>query len=326
MLAFFRTNQFFTTLLLIPYIFLIRIITLLRPEAYVPKETDTWLSKYVFGELITGPRFQSFLACIFIFLLANFVNRLVIQNRLSKLLTQIPGIVFILLTSLYKSTLNLSPAMIASFFVLLSLLHLFRIYKTRDAEVKIFNAGFYIGLALLFYPGVIILWIFGIIGLLNLRSFKVSELFIFLSGIIVPVFLLWTIFYWNDKGSEIYELIQFDKGIFSVLLHFTTEVLIWLIFTGIIVGFSIVRYNNYTMKNAIQVQKKIDIVYWFMLFTLIMLFFIEGINEEHLIFTAIPFSVFLGLSYERMKNHLIAELLHIVLVLSILVIHFQIYY
>ncbi len=326
MLAFFRTNQFFTTLLLIPYIFLIRIVTLLRPEAYVPKEYDTWLTKYFFGELFIGPRFQSVLACIFIFLLANFVNRLIIQNRLSKLLTQIPGIVFILLTSLFKGSLYLSPAMIASFFTLLSLLHLFRIYKTRDAEVKIFNAGFYIGLALLFYPGVIILWLFGIIGLLNLRSFKISELMIFLSGIIVPVFLLWTYFYWNDRSSDIFELLQFDKGIFSVFLNFNTEVLIWLVLIGLIVGFSIVRYNNYTMKNAIQVQKKIDIVYWFMLFTFMMLFFVEGINPEHLIFLAIPFAVFLGLSYERMKNHLIAELLHIVLVLTILVIHFQYYF
>ncbi len=323
MIEIFRTNQFFATLLLIPYTFLIRINSFINAEAYTVKDYDSPIMKSFFNDFVTSPIWQSILASILIFLTANFINRLIIQNRISKHLTLLPGLFFIIVTAGMPSGMVLSPALISVFFILLSLLNLNRTYKNRESATHIFNTGFYIGLATLCYPANFFLLPFGFIGLLNLRSFKISEFTIYISGIFVPLFLLGTYYYWNDNLELIFQIFQFDNGILGVFAKMNLQVLSYLLAIGVTVFYAIVRYNSYTMKSSIQVQKKVDILYWFMLFTLLIMFFTEEVTATHLVILAIPFSVFIGLSYEKMKNNLVAEMLHVGLIIAVLFSQFQ---
>lgn len=323
MIEFFRTNQFFATLLLIPYTFLIRINSFINAEGYQINEHDTPIVKYFLGDLITSPLLQSFIACVIVFLSANFINRLVIQHRLSKFLTLIPGLFFILITAGMPSAMILSPGLISVFFIMLGMLNLYKTYKNRESAVHIFNTGFYIGIATMFYPSNIFFWVFGFIALLNLRSFKISELVIYFSGFFVPLFLLGTYYYWNDKLDLIYEYFQFGQGIISVFSNLRYQTLLYLGSISVIAVYAILRYNNFTMKNTIQVQKKVDIVYWFMLFCLLNMFFCEVVSIHHLVILAIPFSIFVGLSFEKMKSSLMAEMLHVGIIIAVLFSQFQ---
>lgn len=323
MLEIFRTNQFFATLLLIPYTFLIRIKSLINSEAYQVTSYDTPIAKYFFQDLVPGAGLQAFLACVIVFLTANFINRLIIQNRLSKHQTLIPGLFFILITAGMPSGLILSPALLSGFFIMLAILNLDRTYKNKESVVHIFNTGMYIGVASLIYPANIFLILFGFIGLLNLRSFKIKELLIYWSGIFVPFFLLGTYYYWNDKYFLMQEYFQFDIGIFAIFSGFSLSILISMISIGIIVVYIILSYNSYTLKNSIQVKKKIDIMYWFLLFSFLNLFFINGIDFNHFVILAIPFAVFIGMSFEKMKSKLMAEMIHITMLIMILIVQFQ---
>lgn len=323
MIEIFRTNQFFATLLLIPYTLLIRINSLINAEAYQVQEYDSPFVKYLFSELLTSPILQSLLASIIVFLTANFINRLVIQNRLSKFLTLIPGLFFILITAGMPSGMFLSPALLSVFFVLSALLNMYRTYKNRDSATHIFNAGLYFGIATIIYPSHIFFWAFGVIALLNLRSFKISEMIIYISGYFVPLFLLGTYYYWNNKLDLIYDYFQFDKGILSIFSDLSYEVLFHIAAIGIVVVYTIVRYNSFMMKSTIQVQKKVDIVYWFMLFCLLNMFFSNGISLTHMVVLAIPFSIFVGLSFEKVKSNLMAEMIHVGFIVAVLFSQFQ---
>lgn len=272
-----------------------------------------------------GALSQNIFACFIVFLIANFINRLVIRNRLTKDFSLIPGLVFILISATVKETLTLSPALISCFFLMLGLLYLNRTYKNRDAEVHIFNVGFFISISAIFYPAILILWIFGIIGLLNLRSLKFHELIIFFSGFFVPFFLLWTYYFWYDKGPVVFDYIQINQTVLRIFKGFGIEGIIILVLIIVGVGYALFRYNFYTIKTSLQVQKKIDIIYWLMLFSFISMFFKNNINETHLAILMLPISVFLGISYERMKDGLLAELIHVGVVLTILIIQFQYY-
>jgi len=319
----FRTNQIFATLLLIPYTFLIRIYSLINPREYIVQDWDTPFSKYLFSSVIASPLLQSIVACIVVFLIANVINRHIIQNRLSKHLTLLPGLFFILITAGMPGGMICSPALLSGFFLMLAVVSINRIYKTNDAAIRIFNAGLYISLAVILYPANIFFWAFGVIALLILRSFKVSELLMLTSGLFIPLFLMATYYYWHGDLTLIWEYFQFDKGILALFLSLNLNSILYLVAIGITVIYCIVRYNTYTMKSAIQVQKKVDIVYWLMLFCLLMMFFVNGITFTHLVLLAIPFSMFIGLSYEKMKNAMIAEMIHVIIVVAILLSQFQ---
>lgn len=323
MIEIFRTNQIFATLLLIPYTFLIRIYSLIHPIAYEVQPWDTPFSKYLFTSLIPSPIMQSIVACIVVFLIANFINRHIIQNRLSKHLTLLPGLFFILITASMPGGIICSPALLSGFFLMLAMMSINRIYKTNDAAIRIFNAGLYVALALILYPANLFFWVFCIISLMILRSLKLSELLMLTSGIFIPVFLLGTYYYWNGELHLIWDYFQFDKGILALFLNLNLNAILYLVAIGVIVIYCIVRYNTFTMKSAIQVQKKVDIVYWFMLFSLLIMFFVNGITFTHLVILAIPFSMFIGLSFEKMKNSMIAEMIHVIILIAILFTQFQ---
>lgn len=323
MIEIFRTNQFFATLLLIPYTFLIRIYSLIHPEAYQVQEFDTPIAKYLFSQLFLSPILQSLIACVLVFLIANFINRHIIQNRLSKHQTLLPGLFFVLITAGMPGGIICSPAMLSACFLMLAMLSINSIYKTSEAPVRIFNTGIYLAIATLLYPANLFFWSLGLIALLILRSFKLSELMIFTSGMFVPFFLLGTYYYWNGKLKLIWDYFQFDSGIFGLFLDLDLKTILYLSAIGLTAIYSIARYNTYTMKSSIQVQKKIDIIYWFMFFCMLMMFFINGITFTHLVILAIPFAMFIGLSFEKMKSRFVAEMFHISIIVSIFFAQFQ---
>ncbi|WP_235295313.1 hypothetical protein [Portibacter lacus] len=296
---------------------------MLYPVKYEVREYDTAFSKYVFGEILSSPLMQSFVACILVFLIANFINRHIIQNRISKFLTLLPGLFFVLITSGMPGGLMCSPAMFSAFFLVLALISINKIYKVDNAAIYIFNAGFYIAIASIFYSASISFWAFGVISMLILRSFKISELFILTSGVFVPLFLLGSYYYWHGELILIQSYFQFDKGILAVFQSLNLQSILYLAVIGITILYAIVRYNTFTMKIAIQVQKKVDIIYWFMMFSLIMMFFINGVSITHLVILSVPFAMFIGLSYEKMKSSMIAEVLHIGIIVAILLAQFN---
>jgi hypothetical protein len=245
---------------------------------------------------------------------------------MSKHLTLIPGLIFILITAGIPADLVLSPALISCFFILLSILNLNKTYKNRESAVHIFNSGFYLAIGALFYPANLFFWFFGFIGLLNLRSFKIPEFMIYCGGFVVPYILIFTIYYWNDQGQLIYDYFQMDRGILNVLAELNILSGIYIFSIAIVVLFIILRYNSFTMKSSIQVQKKVDIIYWFMLFTFLIMFFIEDVDTTHLAILSIPFAIFIGLSFEKMKNAMMSELIHVAMVVAILFGQFQIFF
>jgi len=55
-----------------------------------------------------------------------------------------------------------------------------------------------------------------------------------------------------------------------------------------VVVFAVLNYANYTLKKSIQTQKKIDILYWFMISSLIMFFLSANIDASQVLLLCIP--------------------------------------
>lgn len=273
---------------------------------------------------ISNPLIQNILANILIFIQALLINQIFIKNRVSKEITLFAGLAYIIFISIVSENNMLSPILIANTFIIIALTNLLNTYKLPNATVYIFNTGFFIGVASAIYTPYFVFIFFGVISLLLLRSFRLLEKLQFFIGLGLPYFLLFTYKYWSDiKFAEL----DFIKEIFFRLPAFSgNSLIIFYISVAILilcVGFSIFNYPYFTSKKSIQSQKKIDIIYWFMFFTLIGFVIFKTIGSFHLTSLVIPLSILIGIYLSDSKRIIFNELMHIFIVSLIFITQFK---
>ena len=273
---------------------------------------------------IPNPLIQNIIANFLIFIQALLINQIFIKNRISKEITLFAGLLYIVFISIIAENNMLSPILIANTFIIIALANLLNTYKLPNATVHIFNTGFFIGVASAIYTPYFVFILFGIIALLLLRSFKLLEKLQFFIGISLPYFFLFTYKYWNDiKFADL----DFVKEIFFRFPAFKGDSLvifyISVAFLLICVGFAIFNYPSFTSKKSIQSQKKIDIIYWFMLFTLVGFLIFKTSGSFHIIALVLPLSLLIAIYVSDSKRIIFNELVHIFIVALIFITQFK---
>lgn len=322
MIEIFKKNLFINSILLLPYAAILRIKTFIEPTLSVPSESHSVLINIVYGLLPYGI-LQSIVSLLIVFFIANMINRICIKNRLANSITLIPGLFFIVLSSLIPSFLMLSSSLIALFFIVLMVGALMRTYKRPGASDLIFNTGFYTGIASLFLFSSISFLLAAFVGLIILRSFKFRERLQLLIGYLVPLAMFGVYLFYNDilaktLSTDIYSKIGLP--VFNFEWNITSTILIVTMSLGVLI--SILGYGYYTSKKSIQAQKKVDILYWVTLSSLIGLLFLDNVTMSYALFLIFPISIFVSMSFLIIRNKLVLELLHLAVVLFIMFIHF----
>lgn len=152
------------------------------------------------GSLLGGSAFLfSFFALLNVFLQALFLNRLTVLAELFPVNSYLPAFSYILLSALLPDWRTLTPALLANWFLLLSLREMIRIYARLNANSALFNIGFYLSLAGLicfpfFFMHTLLIW-----GIASLRPFKIREWLIAVLGMLAPVYFLAGILFLTDR-------------------------------------------------------------------------------------------------------------------------------
>jgi len=307
----FRRNHFFNSILLLPYTILLRIFSFSHSEQWSGVDNGFLSSEYL--EWSTSPFYENILAILLVFVQGVLINRIVIINRLSNGIHLFAGLFYILIVSMIPAGQYLSPVLLANTFFILGLTDLFYAYKRAETSGKIFNAGFWIGFSAMFYSPYIIFTLFGLIGLSVLRVFKVKEAFQFLIGILSILFLVSVYGYWTYSDLSFFGNYFENFG----FVHFVMDGNYFnygkLVLFGFLITMAIFSYNRNTIRKSIQARKKIDVLYWMMLFSGISMVFFSNLNIYHLEVVSIPLAIFLGFQAFNMKSRPMAELLHLTL-------------
>lgn len=288
----------------------------------MPSEGESVLTNIVYSWIPSGIG-QSILSLFIIFITATQINRICVKHRLLSTLNLIPGLFFILLSSLIPSFLPLSSVMMAMFFVVLVFASLMQTYKSPKAADLIFNAGFFTGVACLFSFSSFLFIIAAYIGFLILRSFKMVERFQLLIGFLLPLMFFGVYLFYNDILAVTIqkEIVESLKLSFSFGTH-TIESIIVLSIGTLFLLVNLLSYGLYTSKKSIQSQKKIDILYWVILSCIISLFFNNGIQLTDLLMLTFPISILISMNFLALANKMILELIHLAMMIGILLIHF----
>ncbi len=324
MLNLFRTNQLLFSMLLIFYAVVLHIAAFVVPDDWQPASYG-YLSSLIYNWIGYQGLMPDVLAIALIFAQATTINSIVAIHRLDDTVTLFPGLFFILIASALPDFLHLSPLHLANTFYLIALSEAFKIYKKPSAADNIFNIGFWVSVGSLFYFSYAIFIILGFIILNILRAFTIQERLMVFIGALVPYLLTSVYVFWNDQWSDFVQ-IQFIKniGFLNFKIAPVIETYLKIGFVAIFLIIAIFSYGLYEFKKNIQIQKKINVLFWCLLFSVFTLLFQAGIQLDHLLILAVPLGFLIAINFTNLSNRW-AEILHLFILVVVFIFQYQQY-
>jgi len=264
---------------------------------------------------------QITLSIILIFVQGLLLSRYIIQHRLSRVVSVIPGAIFILFSCTVLEPESFSVILLANLFFILSIGSLFKIYKKYKPVGTIFNSGFYLGIATIFYTHYFIYFIAIIMGLLNLRRLNLKELLQMVSGFLCVYFMTIVFLFYNDNLAILsshlsigFNLPNFDFTEPARLIKPILLILTLLTF--------IFFQNTLRKKKKFDAIKKIELTFWFLFLGLFTFLFVNDYNDSHLMILSAPVSIIGGLIMEAKDKSVLKEVLFMSLIAAYFLLFF----
>jgi len=171
---------------------LIRLPMFLRPHVMNIQTEDSILYRAILKFLEpynkNFPSVYPMLAFALLFLQAIMLTSFINNQRMVSWAGYLPGMAYLLITSLFPEWNYLSAPLIINTILLFVLSGLLKIYNQQSAKVAIFNIGLALGIAtFLFFPSItFIIWI--LLALLVMRPFRLNEWMLCIVGITTPFY------------------------------------------------------------------------------------------------------------------------------------------
>lgn len=289
----------------------------------VPREVanDGILAVFIKNTLNNNTLLEGGLVIVLLFLQAVLINNLAIKHRLYNETTLLPGLFYVLLMSTLQDFFPLTAILLGNLFLIIALDQLMSTYKQSNCAGAIFNAGFWIGIASLFYSSFGLFFLLILLGLGLLRSFKVKERLILLVGFMVPFLFASAWFFWHNKFLEYWQTyflshfsflnFQYDKsGIFLAKLA--------LLVVFFLLGF----FNNYKFDKANQTRNYVSIIYMTLFISGLTFLFQPNVTILHFLIIMVPLSLLVTARFLSF-NSSVAEFVHTILLIAVLFFQYR---
>ncbi|MCB0546340.1 MAG: hypothetical protein KDD19_02075 [Phaeodactylibacter sp.] len=309
-------------MLLVFYIALVRVSVWLVPSQWEPSGYGPF-AEWVYNQVGYAGQTADIVAMALLLGQAFFLNYFISEHRLASEVSLFPGVFYVLASSLLPEFLHLSPLLMANTFFLIVLAEIFATYKKVDCADRIFNIGFWAGVGSLFYPSYLFLFIVGFVGLNILRAFKFRERLMVLTGMLAPYILVSTYYFWT--GDFFTAWMERLLSSFAFLDFIPTPN--WLVYRSLAIFAVLIlvvlfSYRSFLLKQTMQVQRKINILYWSLLATALTLLIQPEIEIGHLMVTVVPIGTMLSFNFIRMPGRM-AEVIHLLILVIVLFLQFR---
>jgi Family of unknown function (DUF6427) len=236
------------------------------------------------------------LAYAFLYLQALSLNRLINEHRMTIKPGFLPGMAYLLVTSLFPEWNYFSAPLLVNTITILLLLSLFKIYNQQQAKGTVFNMGLGIGIAsFIFFPSItFIFWTF--FALLVMRPFRINEWLLCLLGVTTPYYFyavyLFITDQWNWQKILPYVTIDVPRLQQSFWLACSAFLLCVPFLIG---GYHI---QNNLRRMLIQVRKGWSLILLYLLAAVFVPFVNSTDTFENWVIVAIPFAAFHAPAYQ----------------------------
>ncbi len=177
---------------------------------------NSLLAPYILEFQHFAPILSTTLAALLIAIGAAINVMLIAHYNLFGTSSQLPLLLYVCFVAGFTTSPDMLTSAIAALIGVLSLRDFFRTYERSSRTSRLFTACFWMGILPMLYPSTIILWL-AIFVLLILFVRSVSDVFVVLSGILLPIILY--IYVWWLFGVDITPQIEEFFG--TLLYDFT---------------------------------------------------------------------------------------------------------
>lgn len=311
MLGLFRKNLFINIAMLFLFTVVLRGVLFVQGSATdMPWQQESFFDFY---QVFPNKAFQIGLSIVLIFIQALLISRYVIEHRLSRALSLVPGAVFVLYVALVLEPESMSMVLFANLFFILGIGNLYRIYKKHKPIGTIFNAGFFLGVATLIYFPYIVFFVTSILGLFSLRAVNLKELIQLTTGFLAAFLLVGIYFFYQNNLNALSDIVSYNFYLPSFdfskpLVYLKLGVLIFCVL-------SILLYqNSLRKKKKFDAIKKIELTFWQLIMGFILLFFLDNGHDEYLLIMSTPIAILAGLILESKDGYIVKEFLFILFI------------
>jgi len=275
---------------------------------------------YVFGQnLVINPLFNSILSGIIIFVQSGIIISIFGFFRNKELKTFLPAWVFVILMHLNPIFIFVSPQLFSLLFILWAFKKTVNTGNEPKNKRLLFDIGILIGIATMFWsPSILyIIFVFIYLNYNNSLSFKTFLLIII--SYIIP--LIYVVAYYLFTKNKVYFVDIFNKislNTFEFDFYNFSQILSTIL--ALILAFVSIFYTIKYASKQLREIKNVFFLLWIFIFNTFLVFLFQNENSFSLIiFLLFPFSIFISIMFNKIKQVSLAEFVHLTLFLTVII-------
>lgn len=134
-------------------------------------------------------------AASFIYIQALFVNYMGSSHNILYKHSYLPSLFYVILNSIYKEQLYLSPQIISNTFFIIMVFRLCSLYENNKPILLILDCGMLLGIAILFNYDAIVFLPFILLSVVSITNFNLRYVFAAVLGILIPIYFATVLFF-----------------------------------------------------------------------------------------------------------------------------------
>lgn len=318
MFTFFKSNNPSVVAFNLILIVLFRVGFLLHPAdvSYLYRHTEP-ASQWLFSSSHIDILWLTIAGGVLCFIESLLVNKIVNSHKVTTRKNYVGGLLFVLFSALVPEAMVLSPALIATLFLLLVINRLFNLGRPEKLLGDIFDLGFLSALAMCFYFPAVYFLLFVLIGFFVMRTTSIQGLMLIITGFVAVLVVVFTIYFWEDRlPTLLLDMVNSKNRIplsSLYLSHWQQGIIAWL---GVTALFVLTMMPGLLFAAVIQTRKYITILVVGGLISLVATIFDFNFNLSHLLFLAVSLSILYTVFFVETKIRWIPQFLFYLLILT----------
>ena len=323
MLTLFRTNQAVANIIVLAYLFLIRFSLFTHAFPWNPDNSNAGVPSLWIFEFVSRVGINpALLSLALVFVQAFYINLMYRNYRATQEVTLLPGVFYALAASLIPEFMNLSPILLANTFLLLAIENVYSVYRANDCADKIFNIGFWIGVASLFQFSFTMFLVAFFVGLTIMRGFRLNEFLMFFIGFFIPHLLLSVYMFWTNQLGAMKQNLADNLGFFNIQMHHEQFASLKILLMCILIAFVFITSGMLYSKRNVTAQKYVSILYWVLFAALGTILMQSHVSLQHFLILSVPLGILLSFCLQSINSNT-TEMVHLLIVVAALLLQYQ---
>jgi hypothetical protein len=311
-------------LILLVYALVLKFSMFLHPALPVLHPEDNYLYRLIFRGLDSvfhqAAIGYAILSFVILFTQATLFNRICNYDKLLPKPNFLPGMAYILITSLLPDWNHFSAPLLVNSVMIWVYYRMIGLYNSNRPGSSIFNIGVWAGVVSLLYMPAMAFLLLVLFGLITMRPFRIREWLIGLLGFTFPYYFLFLILYLTGQWSWmkiVPHIILTVPAIPSII--WTTLGILWLVVPFIVGGFYVQKNLS---KMLIQIRKNWSLLLLYLMVAVIIILINHPDSYENWVVMAPPFAAFHAAAYYYPSRRTGPLVLHWLIVAYVLVVNY----